>query len=333
MKPDPSKVSAVTDWPLLQTAFEVRAFLGLANYFRKYIQGFAAMVAPLTDLLKGLNKHEKEGKLLLRGRLAPAAENAFKVDFASKWTEQAASAFQQVKTALTSAPLLAFPDFWQPFEVVCDAAQTPPAVGAVLLQSGRPIAYFSRKLSGAELNYSPSDIEMLALISALKEWRCYLKGCRDSFTLLTDHQPNIYLDAANNAHTVHCRARWLSVRCGYNYKWCYRPGRINVADPISRAPQHFQHLCNMALVAHSVGTLTAGCVPVQLPLTPLGCPPDLHKGPLVGSCCFLCAAARDLSRCSLVHVPDAVPHAGPRMHCWCSSFWGGVTTHAYRLLG
>jgi hypothetical protein len=63
MKPDPSKVSAVTDWPLLQTAFEVRAFLCLANYFRKCIQGFAAMVAPLTDLdlLKGLNKHEKEG--------------------------------------------------------------------------------------------------------------------------------------------------------------------------------------------------------------------------------------------------------------------------------
>jgi hypothetical protein len=137
--------------------------------------------------------------------------------------------------------------------VDCDAAQTPPAFGAVLLQSGRPIAYFSRKLSGAELNYSPSDIEMLAVISALKEWRCYLEGCRDSFTHLTDHQPNIYLDTANNAHTVHRRARWLSVRCGYNYKGCYRPGRINVADPISRAPQHFQHFCNMASAAHSVG--------------------------------------------------------------------------------
>jgi hypothetical protein len=83
MKPDPSKVSAVTAWPLPQTAFEVRAFFGLANYFRKYIQGFAAMVAPLTDLLKGLNKHDKEGKLLLRGRLALAVEHVLKVDFAS----------------------------------------------------------------------------------------------------------------------------------------------------------------------------------------------------------------------------------------------------------
>jgi hypothetical protein len=73
----------VTAWPLPQTAFEVRAFLGLANYFRKYIQGFAAMVAPLTNLLKGLSKHEKEGNLLLRGRLAPAVEHVLKVDFAS----------------------------------------------------------------------------------------------------------------------------------------------------------------------------------------------------------------------------------------------------------
>jgi hypothetical protein len=131
--------------------------------------------------------------------------------------------FQQVKTALTSAPLLDLPDFWQPFEVVCDAAQTPRrplAVGAVLLQSGRPIAYFSRKLSGAALtlNYSSSDIGMLAIISALKEWRCYLVGCRDSFTRVTDHQPLVHPDTANNPHTGHLRARWLSVGCGYNYK-------------------------------------------------------------------------------------------------------------------
>jgi hypothetical protein len=77
--------------------------------------------------------------------------------------------------------------------VVCDAAQTPPALGAILLQSGCPIADFSRQLSGAELNYSLSDIEMLAVISALKEWHCYLEGCRESFTLVTDHQPNVYL--------------------------------------------------------------------------------------------------------------------------------------------
>jgi hypothetical protein len=119
---------------------------------------------------------------------------------------------------------------------------------------------------------------MLAVIFALNERRCYLEGCRDSVTLVTDHQPNVYLDTANNAHSVHRPARWLSVSCGYNYKWCYRPGPINVADPVSRAPQHFQHLCNMVSGAHSVGTLTAGCVPVQLPLTPLGCPPDLHTG-------------------------------------------------------
>jgi hypothetical protein len=67
MKPDPAKVQVLVDWPVPQTAFEVQSSLGLANYFRKYIQGFAAMVVPLTDLLKGLSKHEKEGGLLLRG--------------------------------------------------------------------------------------------------------------------------------------------------------------------------------------------------------------------------------------------------------------------------
>jgi AcrR family transcriptional regulator len=87
MKPDPAKVQVVVDWPVPQTTFEVRSFLGLANYFRKYIRGFAAMVAPLTNLLKGLSKHEKEGRLLLRGRLSPAAEEARKRDFAAQWTE------------------------------------------------------------------------------------------------------------------------------------------------------------------------------------------------------------------------------------------------------
>jgi uncharacterized protein YciI len=214
MKPVPSKVQVVVNWPIPQTAFEVRSFLGLANYFRKYIRGFAAMVALLTNLLKGLSKHEKEGRLLLRGRLPPSTEEALKHTFVSQWTEAAALAFTHAKQALTSSPVLVLPDFAKPFEVVCDACRTPPAVGADLLQAGHPVAYYSRKLSGAELNYSVSDIEMLAVISALREWRCFLEGAHEPFTLVTDHQPNVYLDSATNAHTVHrsyCPSLILSI--------------------------------------------------------------------------------------------------------------------------
>jgi hypothetical protein len=141
MKPDLFKGKVVVDWPTPQTAFEVRSFLGLANYFRKYIRGLAALVTPRTNLLKGLSKHEKEGCLLLRGRLPPATEEALKRAFVSQWTVAAALAFTRVKQALTSSPVLFFPDFAKPFEDVCDACRTPPAVGAVLLQAGRPVAY------------------------------------------------------------------------------------------------------------------------------------------------------------------------------------------------
>ena len=77
---------------------------------------------------------------------------------------------------------------------------------------------------------------MLAVICALGEWRCYIEGAPVKF--VTDHRPNIYLDQATNAHTIERRARWLDISCGYDYELEYRPGRSNVAYPISRAPQH-----------------------------------------------------------------------------------------------
>jgi hypothetical protein len=122
----------------------------------------------------------------------------------------------------------------------------------------------SRKLSGAELKHSVSDIEMLAVISVLRERRCYLEGAHASFALFTDHQPYVYLDSATNSYTVHRRARWLSASCGYNYKWCYRPGSENVADPISRAPQHFVNICSLILVADCVEALTVAQETLQL---------------------------------------------------------------------
>jgi hypothetical protein len=108
------------------------------------------------------------------------------------------------------------------------------------------VAFYSRKLSGPELHYSASDIEMLAVISALKEWRCYLEDV--PFTIVTDHKPNTYLSESTNIHTTKRRARWLEISCAFDYEWRYRPGRMNVADPVSRAPQHFATPCGIIYV-------------------------------------------------------------------------------------
>jgi hypothetical protein len=144
------------------------------------------------------------------------------------------------------------PNFENPFEVGTDACQATPAIGGVLLQESQPVAYYSWNLNGAELNYSVTDLEMLGVIGALRGWRCYLEGRR--FTIVTDYKPKTYLDTASNIHTLKRRAHWLEESSGCEYVCRFRKGRINVVDPISRAPQHLTFLC--------------GVVPVQWP--PIG---------------------------------------------------------------
>lgn len=99
-----------------------------------------------------------------------------KSEFISVWTSTCDSAFRHLKQALQSAPVLALPVFDKKFTVVCDVCETAPAVGAVLLQDKQPVAYSSRQLEGAEAHHSASDIEMLAVIYAMREWHCYLDG-------------------------------------------------------------------------------------------------------------------------------------------------------------
>jgi hypothetical protein len=162
-------------------------------------------------------------------------------------------------------------NFDRHFEVVTDACEVPPAIGGVLLQNDHPIAFYSRKLSGVELNYSATDKEMLGVIAALREWRCFLEG--KPFTLITDHKPNTYLDTASNVHTMRRRARWLEESSGFDYTWRYRAGRINVADPISRAPQHFNSVLPMQL-ASIRGMVLVRQAPTAIPGPLSGCSPD-----------------------------------------------------------
>lgn len=206
IKPDPKKVQAVLQWPRPTTKKELRSFLGLTQYFRKFIQGYSKIAAPLNALLKE------------------------DVDWRrpNTWCVKCTAAFHTLKQHLTAAPVLAMPDFTKPFEVVCDASIV--AVGAVLMQGGRPIAFESRKLTGAEYNYFTSEQELLAVVHALTVWRCYLEGVK--FKVVTDHHPNTFF--SSQIHLSRRQARWSEFLQQFDFDWQYRPGRTNVADPLSR---------------------------------------------------------------------------------------------------
>ena len=120
------------------------------------------------------------------------------------------------------------PDYDKPFEVVCDASVT--GVGAVLLQEGRPVAYESKKLSPAEVNYTTGEQELLAVVHAMRSSHCYLEGV--SFTMVTDHEPLTYLQSQPSLSRR--QTRWNDFLHMFKYKWQYRPGRINVAGPLAR---------------------------------------------------------------------------------------------------
>ena len=141
------------------------------------------------------------------------------------------SAFDAVKTALSSAPVLALPDPDAPFEVIADASGF--GLGAILQQNGRPIAYESRKLLPAERNYTTTEQELLAVVHALRTWRCYLKGA-EQFTVHTDHQANTFLDVQRSLSRR--QTRWAEFLSRFHIDWKFKPGAKNPADPLSRMP-------------------------------------------------------------------------------------------------
>lgn len=221
VRPDPRKVAAVQEWPVPKDVHEVRQFIGLATYFRKFIQGFSVMARPLHELTRGVQHVKKP----FRGAGGGPAMN---------WTSECQVAFESIKHALTHAPVLVLPDF-DPnaarFEVIADASLH--GIGAVLLQGGRPIAFESHKFSPAERNYDTGEQELLAVVHALRTWRCFVEGVE--FTLVTDHHPLTFFES--QATLSRKLARWKDFLTDFSgLKWEHRPGRKNVADPLSRRP-------------------------------------------------------------------------------------------------
>lgn len=225
---DPTKVAALQKFPAPKDVGQLRSFLGTTNYFRRFVHKYAEVVRSLTDLLRK--------------------------DVAFTWSTKCHDAFERIKQLLTTAPVLALPDWknTEPFHMICDASYQ--GVGGILMQGGQPIAFESRKLNSAEANYSPTDLEMLAIHYCCQKWRCYIEG-RDVH-VYTDHKPNVTFDTVNMVSRRH--ARWLEALQGHRLHWHYLKGSQNIADSLSRNPVCF--------VGAVVPALTYACSFVALPL-------------------------------------------------------------------
>jgi hypothetical protein len=200
---DEEKVKAIQEWPTPTTISQVWSFHGLASFYRWFVRDFSSLASPLTEVIKK------------------------NVPF--KWGKEQEKAFNLIKEKLTNAPLLVLPNFAKTFEIECDASGI--GIRAVLMQEGRPVAYFSEKLSGAALNYPTYDKEMYALVRALENWQHYLWP--KEFVIQTNHESLKHLKGQQRLNRRH--AKWVEFIETFPYVIRYKQGKENVvADALSR---------------------------------------------------------------------------------------------------
>ncbi|GJX27197.1 putative reverse transcriptase domain-containing protein [Tanacetum coccineum] len=200
---DPSKVESVKNWMTPESPTEIRSFLGLAGYYRRFIENFSKIAKPLT-LLTQKNK-------------------------AYVWGDKQDEAFQILKEKLCNAPVLALPDGPDDFVVYCDASKQ--GFGSVLMQRGKVIAYASRQLKKHEKNYTTHDLELGAVVFALKIWRHYLYGTKS--VIYTDHKSLQYIFDQKDLNMR--QRRWIELLSDYECEIKYHLGKANVvADTLSR---------------------------------------------------------------------------------------------------
>lgn len=210
--PSESKIAAIRDWPQPANVQEVRQFIGLCSHYRRFIPGFSTVAAPLTDQTKGGGPKRRP----------------------IQWSQGCQDAFDCLKRLMSSSPVLQHPDLNKPFIIETDASDL--GVGAVLLQRDvngilHPLAYESKKLSEAEKGYSVQERELLAVLHALRVWRCFIDG--STYTVYTDHNPLQYLRSTKNPTPR--LVRWLAEFESYDPIIKYKPGKENVVpDALSR---------------------------------------------------------------------------------------------------
>src|ERR1700680_1182957 len=215
IKMEPSKVDAVSKWPQPKNVHDIRSFLGLAGYYRKFVKDFSKIASPLTELLHKSKKFQ--------------------------WTDEQEQAFHTLKVAVSTAPVLIVPDPKLAYTVLTDASGY--AIGAALCQDHgnglQPCAYLSRKMNEHEKNYPVHEQELLAIVHALREWRHYFLGNR--FTEITDHRSLQYLATQDKLSAR--QTRWREFLQQFDFEIKYRPGKENdVADGLSRRPDHLSSM-------------------------------------------------------------------------------------------
>jgi hypothetical protein len=190
---DPRKIQDVLSWNAPMSVGDIRSFLGLVGYYRRFIEGFSKIRKPMIELL------EKDKKFM--------------------WTPAYEACFQELKKRLTTAPILVMPDMERSFSIYCDALGE--GLGCVLMEDGHVVAYASRQLRKHEVNYLTHDLELVAVVHVLKIWWHYLMGKRCE--LYTDHKSLRYIFTQVNLN--HRQRRWLELIKDYNLGINYHLGR------------------------------------------------------------------------------------------------------------
>jgi len=209
VKPDLEKVKAIKNIPVPKNTTDVKSFLGLVGYYRKFIPQFSKIAKPLTELLKKSQKW--------------------------RWDVEQIQSFNFLQAALMREPVLQYTDFTKPFVLTTDASGF--AVGAILCQGtisqDKPIAFSSRTLNQAEQNYSTIEKELTAIVWACRYFRPYLLG--KHFTIVTDHRPLTWMFSVKDPSSR--LLRWRLLLEEYDYMIAYKAGKKNVnADALSRNP-------------------------------------------------------------------------------------------------
>ena len=209
LRTNPEKISALLEYPVPKNSTQICRLIGMVGYYRRFLKDFSSLCSPISDLLKG----RKKGQPIT-------------------WTVEADEGFKKIKVALTTAPVLASPNYTRPFILMCDASDT--GVGSVLYQEEdgveHPVAYASRTLNKCQKKYTTTEKELLAVLFGIEKFRYYLEGTH--FTVHTDHSSLVWL---NNMKNPSARiARWIVKLSQYSFDIVHRKGSCNtVADALS----------------------------------------------------------------------------------------------------
>lgn len=214
------KLEAIHKYPLPKTAKEIKSFCGLIGYYRRFISNFAKIIQPMTNYLKKGTKIDINDPRYLQS-------------------------FQKCKDLLSNAPVLQYPDFTKPFSLTTDASNY--ALGGVLSQSGKSIAFYSRTLNSAERNYSTIEKELLSIVDNCKHFRPYLYGRH--FVVKTDHNPLVWLSKLKEPNSR--LTRWRLKLEEYDFEVIYKKGKENkVADALSRIEINTKQVDTESVVAN-----------------------------------------------------------------------------------